>query len=659
MFRMPQWIKRFVSSDGNVHPSEQVVSPENAPVGGEIVTQLGEYLAYFKKRESPGYAVLVTGEWGTGKTFQVLRALKENERYYVSLFGLRRTDDIYAAVYAQMFPIKSKIRGAVRSTENASMDAGLLSSIPFGAIASGVANAFIKDEVKKDRTIIFDDLERSGIELEDRLGVINHYVEHHGCRVVIIAHDEKIAEAFGENKEKLIGQTIRVKPEIEAAYNVFTQQFETEREAKLLRRFKGQIIGVFKQSNAGSLRVLRHAIEDIARLLRELSDEHIANEEAMLELVRLFAAYDIELRAGRITDDAIHDRQAAQYGFFARTMNSRRNGEEVEKPCIVEMRERHAAIDVDSKILTDDVLFSTIAEGIYDRAHIRAAVDDSPHFRKPENAPPWKTFMDFDNLPDEVGEAAMTAMLEQFENREITIPGEMLHVFALQLGMSEKELLAKTFDEVEAECKAYVDALLGDGRLQPASMGWEDREDLSFGYGGYGYWIGEASPYKDHFQRLFRYLRDARKEALRRSLPNYAQQILPLVENDSEQLFHVLNPSHKGMAKFAQVPVLATIDPGEFVATWLRSPSKNWREVHLALSSRVERVQAGDELVEELPWLRKVCGLMEAEAEKVGGLRGFKIRRAKSRIEKWLAAWDDESNAVAEPAHEAVEEAAE
>ena len=36
-----------------------------------MTTQLEHFLNYYKKTESPGYAVLVTGEWGTGKTFQV------------------------------------------------------------------------------------------------------------------------------------------------------------------------------------------------------------------------------------------------------------------------------------------------------------------------------------------------------------------------------------------------------------------------------------------------------------------------------------------------------------------------------------------------------------------------------------------------------------
>ncbi len=75
-----------------------------------MTSHLNEYLDFYKEREFPGYAVLVTGEWGTGKTFQVKQALKEYERYYVSLFGLQTADDVHFAMLAEMDPNLAKAR---------------------------------------------------------------------------------------------------------------------------------------------------------------------------------------------------------------------------------------------------------------------------------------------------------------------------------------------------------------------------------------------------------------------------------------------------------------------------------------------------------------------------------------------------------------------
>ena len=71
-------------------------------------SHLEDYLAYYKGCNAPGYAVLVTGEWGTGKTYQVKEALAEEERYYVSLFGLQSPHDVHSAVFAAMDPKLAK-----------------------------------------------------------------------------------------------------------------------------------------------------------------------------------------------------------------------------------------------------------------------------------------------------------------------------------------------------------------------------------------------------------------------------------------------------------------------------------------------------------------------------------------------------------------------
>ena len=50
-------------------------------------SHLQDYLEYYCSLEVPQYAVLVTGDWGTGKTYQVRKILPKDKAYYVSLFG--------------------------------------------------------------------------------------------------------------------------------------------------------------------------------------------------------------------------------------------------------------------------------------------------------------------------------------------------------------------------------------------------------------------------------------------------------------------------------------------------------------------------------------------------------------------------------------------
>ena len=52
--------------------------------------------------------MLVTGEWGTGKTYLTKLLLpwegEDKQSYYVSFFGLKSAAEVDAALYAEMYP---------------------------------------------------------------------------------------------------------------------------------------------------------------------------------------------------------------------------------------------------------------------------------------------------------------------------------------------------------------------------------------------------------------------------------------------------------------------------------------------------------------------------------------------------------------------------
>lgn len=74
--------------------------------------ELKSYINYYKNLEKPGYAVLVVGEWGIGKTYQIKESLKEDEYYYVSLYGIQDSASIHAEVVSSW--IKGKNDSTIR-----------------------------------------------------------------------------------------------------------------------------------------------------------------------------------------------------------------------------------------------------------------------------------------------------------------------------------------------------------------------------------------------------------------------------------------------------------------------------------------------------------------------------------------------------------------
>jgi len=145
-----------------------------------------DFLTYYSQfPQSPGYAVLLNGPWGAGKTFLIKGMIKEllpekSQSAYVSLFGVSSVDEIDAALLQAVYPVLSW-----KSTRLA------------GKVAKAALKFFNADpELKpsdvldhsKLELIVFDDLERVEMSINEVLGYLNGFVEHDGKKVVIVAN---------------------------------------------------------------------------------------------------------------------------------------------------------------------------------------------------------------------------------------------------------------------------------------------------------------------------------------------------------------------------------------------------------------------------------------------------------------------------------------
>ena len=188
----------------------------------------------------------------------------------------------------------------------------------------------------------------SGLELKDVLGVINGYVEQRGARVVVIAHDEELADHFTGMKEKLFGQTIRVEPLVAEAFDKFEAELKSDAQRKFVDRFREPIIITFTQSRTKSLRILRHVLEDLGRLHDALAPEHLAHGAAMSELVPLFCAFDCEIRAGGIRASDMRGRNLLGLRTLMKARRDKQGREEAEQPALITAGEKYVGVDLES-----------------------------------------------------------------------------------------------------------------------------------------------------------------------------------------------------------------------------------------------------------------------------------------------------------------------
>ena len=281
---------------------------------------LRTYLEYYTGLTNPKYAVLVDGEWGVGKTHLINEIFKEKPNVYVSLFGLTTIQEVHSAVFVKMYPNRSRIRKFFNWFGNSSMKANDL-TLALGPLVGNIANALIKEKVDNSRSIIFDDLERCKIDQEDIFGAINKYIEHHQCKVIVIAHDKKLQEGLTDKKEKIFGLILKVSPDIQDAFNQFIKR---SKAPKAFERVVDIIYKSFIASQCKSLRVLDYVINDCARFLPCIP-EFLYNDKRLLsELFILFTAIDINFRLGQLRDKDIESRNSIYY-----YMNKDKNAEDI------------------------------------------------------------------------------------------------------------------------------------------------------------------------------------------------------------------------------------------------------------------------------------------------------------------------------------------
>ncbi|HAH6968180.1 TPA: hypothetical protein HIB46_003829 [Escherichia coli] len=586
-------------------------------------TPLANYLAYYSNLKSPGYAVLITGPWGVGKTYQVKQLIPDSESYFVSLYGIDTVDGIHDAVLASCLP---SLNASEYVSTIGEVGKAMGDKYALAGFANSVWNVFLRQRLKPDRTIIFDDLERSSLwtnQKSELLGAINHYVEHRGFRVIVICHDERIADQLAELKEKTFGHTVMVEPQIHAAFEAFLTDIQDKVAQDFVTKRKSVIEEVWSQSEQSSLRILKHVINDVARLRLIMKDRHLENKDAIEHIIKFFCALDIEVRAGNLTRDLLLNRMKLH---IAERMD--RNNQDDIRP-LSKIISKYSSSDITGSILSDEILESTLIEGRFDSEMLAAWLDQTPYFIQASDTPPWLIVMKFDELDDEIIEEGISRMQKQFDERAVTEIGEFLHIAALRLMMVEQGVIAHSMEEETSLCTTYIDDLLATKRMPPKPLEYSfDR--LFEAYGGYGYWVSEVA--RPHFRAICERVDQARHQALEATYPSHAAEILRQLKEDQASIFKTISPTNSGSNTLAHVPILNHIPVNSFLDAWLSGPRSGWRQTTMALDNRYEHGQLDRNLSTERPWLIDLDREMNARIDKETGLDAFRLKRIKPKI---------------------------
>ncbi len=297
----------------------------------DLVESILDYI----RSDYTDYAVMINGEWGSGKTHfwnnkvrKKIESMQLNgKRYrtiYMSLYGISNLEEISKKIFIETTQLMDKhLRKYMDSHEQTVIPeyakTGIDMANLFGVTQNGDKINYEDFFSIDDKVLCFDDLERANVDVIDILGYINNFVEHDHIKTIIICNEkelatklkssnlemktfiatylldkqgelnkadipmvekiqEKIEHVFDKAndyeriKEKLIGETFEYAPKFDYIINGILMRYESNPNLiKFLRENTGLIISTFNKSGTRNLRILKHALNDFKKIYEMVS----------------------------------------------------------------------------------------------------------------------------------------------------------------------------------------------------------------------------------------------------------------------------------------------------------------------------------------------------------------------------------------------------
>ena len=314
----------------------------------DLVESILDYI----RSDYTDYAIMINGEWGSGKTYfwnHKIRNRIENmtvngkklTTIYMSLYGISNLEEISKKIFIETTQLMDKNLKKYMNSNGQTFipeyaKTGLDMANFFGVTQNGdkvdYENFFSTD----DKVLCFDDLERANVDVIDILGYINNFVEHDHIKTIIICNEKELstklkssnlemktfiatylldkedkllttdkpmvekiedtiedvfdkANDYERIKEKLIGETFEYAPEFTYIINGLLIRYENDRELiRFLRENTHLIVSTFIKSGTRNLRILKHALNDFKKIFDMVNKSYQNTNNRILQTMLIF-----------------------------------------------------------------------------------------------------------------------------------------------------------------------------------------------------------------------------------------------------------------------------------------------------------------------------------------------------------------------------------
>jgi len=597
--------------------------------------QIEHFLDYYVGlKHAPQYAVMIRGSWGSGKTWFMERQLqrfraKEGKALYVSLYGVATVLEIEEEFFRQLHPVlASKGMALAGKVAKAFLKGALKIDLGDHGHAStnmsfGLPEIDLPDYLKNTEgmVLVFDDVERCTVPINELLGYINYFVEHDGYKAILVANEDEIyaqnpkaddsSTAYVRIREKLIGKTFEVEADLDAALHCFAEEIESTIAREQIEKNLENIRAIYKTSGYKNLRHLRQALLDFSRILSLLEGQHQKNDALASHLLAAFLVYSIEMKSGNLTASDIKTMSTTSFRSLIRSSSI--DPENASDRILA----KYAHLLPQQRLLPDSVWAELMSTGLVGRSEFRQAVLNSGYFPKEEAT--WVRLWNSSQLEDDEFEKLMDEMAAEFATSSFKEVGVLLHVTGILFAMSDLGVFAEKKEDILKRAIANVDVLRQSGDLARSNL------ESSIGSVGYAA-LGFQDRDSPEFVQLKKHVQVQMQAAREDAYPTEAHALLELIQDDPQKFARSIILSNHSDNRFYAVPILAYASSQDFVdKVAVASVSAQWT-LRAAIQERYALDFSIGALAAEADWLTQTSALLaRVVAQRKGKLSGDRL----------------------------------
>lgn len=314
--------------------------------------ELVESILDYVRADYTDYAIMINGEWGSGKTYfwnnKIRKKIdsmqlngKQYTTIYMSLYGISNLEEISKKIFIETTQLMDKnLRKYMEANRQSSIPEYAKTGIDMANLF-GIANnennvnygEFFSTD---DKVLCFDDLERANVDVIDILGYINNFVEHDHIKTIIICNEKELSTKLKSNnlemktfiatymldkqgellktdkpmvekirdqiehvfdkaneyeriKEKLVGETFEYAPKFDYIINGLLMRYEADSDLiRFLRENTNLIISTFNKSGTRNLRILKHALNDFQKIFEMVNQNYPNVSNRVMQTMLIF-----------------------------------------------------------------------------------------------------------------------------------------------------------------------------------------------------------------------------------------------------------------------------------------------------------------------------------------------------------------------------------